>query len=258
MCGIYLSLNPEEPDAPGSRFSQLLRRRGPDSFQVVEYQVQSHGPCSPSNIQETVFITFAASVLSLRGHQLTPQPVSKAHAASLLCWNGEAWRIADTCVAGNDAEIVFALLANAALCDGLNVVNGRCSNVCRAADCLASSLTRVAQAISSIAGPYAFVFFDEFHQRVIFGRDPLGRRSLLRRRTHAGGLIIASVSDRDNLQDWEEVEADGVYVVDLFLPSRFVNSKITGVDHGYFPESRFEVTHIPSVSINNHSWEAKQ
>jgi len=78
----------------------------------------------------------------------------------------------------------------------------------------------VARAIGSISGPFAFVFYDKPNGRVWFGRDCLGRRSLLRHQASVGrdghdGILVASVTDGDRQKGWEEVEADGVYYIDL-------------------------------------------
>lgn len=70
-------------------------------------------------------------------------------------------------------------------------------------------------AFESIAGPYALVYFDATAGRVWFGRDVLGRRSLLYKRYGKGweaGFMVASVGDGDG---WEEVEADGLRFLDL-------------------------------------------
>jgi hypothetical protein len=52
---------------------------------------------------------------------------------------------------------------------------------------------------------------------LFFGRDILGRRSLLRRLTNYGDLIISSVSDGHHDGGWAEIEADGVYCIDLHI-----------------------------------------
>lgn len=78
----------------------------------------------------------------------------------------------------------------------------------------------MARAINKISGPFGLVFYDSLNRRVWFGRDCLGRRSLLRYQESvemegSGGIVIASVTAGDREKGWEEVEADGVYYIDL-------------------------------------------
>lgn len=68
---------------------------------------------------------------------------------------------------------------------------------------------------AGIAGPWACVFFDAVRGRVWFGRDCLGRRSLLelRKGDWKDGVTIASVGDGH--EGWKEVEAEGLRYFDL-------------------------------------------
>ena len=98
----------------------------------------------------------------------------------------------------NDAEQLFRSLVNA-------IMQGN------------GDITRV---INSISGPFAFVFYDKQNGRVWFGRDCLGRRSLLLHhatfdRDGYDGLVVASVTDGHPGKGWEEVEADGLYHIEL-------------------------------------------
>jgi asparagine synthetase B (glutamine-hydrolysing) len=72
----------------------------------------------------------------------------------------------------------------------------------------------VLEVLRGIEGPFAFVYYDAGAGRVFFGRDRLGRRSLLMAPTEGGGLALCSVAGQTE-EGWEEVEADGVYVVTL-------------------------------------------
>lgn len=76
---------------------------------------------------------------------------------------------------------------------------------------------RVQSVLEGIAGPYAFVYFDAVGGRVWFGRDAVGRRSLLCRygERWEDGVVVASVGDGDKGVAWKEVEADGVRFLDL-------------------------------------------
>ncbi|KAK4506574.1 hypothetical protein PRZ48_000306 [Zasmidium cellare] len=80
---------------------------------------------------------------------------------------------------------------------------------------LVYAATTISQAMSQVAGPYAFVFHDAARRRLFFGRDFLGRRSLLRQITRDGDILLSSVTDGATSNSWSEVEADGVYCIDL-------------------------------------------
>lgn len=144
-----------------------------------------------------IHATFHSTVLSLRGKRIAQQPLRHSASGSLLCWNGEAWSIGDQVVSGNDSEKVFIEL--------LLVCGGRESPE--------ASLRAVGAVLSSIRGPYAFVYYDASHEMLYYGRDCLGRRSLLRKDTADGSVVLSSVCDNASGESWTEVEADGIYVV---------------------------------------------
>ena len=126
------------------------------------------------------------------------QPLSTSAVSSVLCWNGEAWKIGDQIVDGNDAEVVFGMLTTSVQSPSKE-----------------KSLQNVIDVFSSIAGPYAFVFYDARHQRVFYGRDALGRRSLVLTRGSHGDFIVSSICDLAAFDQWAEVEANGIYILDL-------------------------------------------
>jgi hypothetical protein len=147
-------------------------------------------------------------VLSLRGSLTVTQPYQDPERKYTLCWNGEAWSINDEPTSGNDTKAIHRLLVDALKPS---------SNFERPPIEPLASARIVAEALSRVAGPYAFVFFDHSRGRLFFGRDFLGRRSLLRRLTNYGELIISSVSDGHSDDGWTEIEADGVYCIDLHI-----------------------------------------
>ncbi|RPB06196.1 hypothetical protein L873DRAFT_1727291 [Choiromyces venosus 120613-1] len=179
MCGILFSITPSTspPRSTSTFLPGLISRRGPDS-------INTH-----STTFENYTLTFASSVLSLRG-KLTPQPLVDAATGSVLCWNGEAWRINATLVSRgvNDGGEVLKLLLSAETPE---------------------------KGFGVIAGPWACVFFDVVRGRVWFGRDCLGRRSLLvlRKGDWKDGVTISSVGDGQ--EGWKEVEAEGLKYFDF-------------------------------------------
>lgn len=146
-----------------------------------------------------------SSVLSLRGSNITSQPYQDAESHCILCWNGEAWSIDGESGIEDDTASVHALL-------------GRTLEDAGRPNCVKDGLTtakNLANALSRVAGPYAFVFFDQGRGRLYFSRDFLGRRSLCWRQSSDGGIVLCSVTDGVSTHKWHEVEADGVYFIDI-------------------------------------------
>ena len=204
MCGIWVSIRSKEQSdtQPSDECACLLQRRGPDS-----QRVHKHHP-----------ITFLSTVLSLRGDDngVHAQPLVDDN-QSVLCWNGEAWKIAGEEVRGNDTEVVFGLFLRAVSSSSSSLLECGGNHTTTAADDRgghdtgqATTIRRFSRAIGTISGPFAFVFYDALHSLLFYGRDCLGRRSLLHRYDDGNNLTICSVCDGD---DFEEI--DGLHVVDL-------------------------------------------
>ncbi|KAL2758792.1 hypothetical protein ACRALDRAFT_1075222 [Sodiomyces alcalophilus JCM 7366] len=184
MCGIHAIVTHDGIPPLSDSLRRCLANRGPDHLGQVETGVNSRqGP--------RLSLAFTSTVLALRGDRVTPQPFHDAATGSVLCWNGEAWKFAGQDVQGNDGEAVFArLLAAAGDADGEAVV----------------------EVLRCIDGPFAFIFFDKPSLRLFYGRDRLGRRSLLVNRD--SGFVLSSVAETAS-PSWLEVEADAIYVLNL-------------------------------------------
>ncbi|CAK7269365.1 hypothetical protein SEPCBS119000_003531 [Sporothrix epigloea] len=205
MCGIHVIIElfkPSEIRSERNGFQKLpqvlrsrLSRRGPDSVDQVEVTTCPREDGLKARLQ------FTSTVLALRGNELKRQPFVEAGADSVpwmaqrvLCWNGEVWRFegAATTTGGNDGQMLYERLTTTK--DPFSVLR-------------------------AVEGPFAFVYYDGPGGQLIYGRDRLGRRSLLQQTTAEGRLTLSSVSDFDAKETpsslWTEVEADGFYVVDL-------------------------------------------
>ncbi|CAK7275119.1 hypothetical protein SEPCBS57363_006517 [Sporothrix epigloea] len=202
MCGIHAVIEPvkandtERQKNGIENFSQdllsRLSRRGPDHLGHVEVTT------CPRKDGSGIRLEFTSSVLALRGDGINEQPFVNTGAGTtaqrVLCWNGEVWRFDGNPVStdGNDGQMLFERLI--ATEDPLSVLR-------------------------TIEGPFAFVYYDGPGGQLAYGRDRLGRRSLLQQTTSEGRLTLTSVSDfsADGRfpSVWTEVEADGVYMVDL-------------------------------------------
>ncbi|GKT48241.1 asparagine synthetase domain-containing protein C4F6.11c [Colletotrichum spaethianum] len=187
MCGIHVVVSRDGFQSLPAATQACLCNRGPDH--LGEVQSQSAPVESGSN---PVFLNFTSTVLALRGDHIIKQPFRDASSGSVLCWNGEAWKIGSAPVEGNDGEAIFALLTAASNRD--------------------ANEDAVLDVLRSIEGPFAFVYYDATACRVYYGRDRLGRRSLLL--NQGEDLRLSSIAESTS-PAWAEVEADGIYVLDL-------------------------------------------
>jgi asparagine synthetase B (glutamine-hydrolysing) len=200
MCGIHVVVS-RKPDVDTtilpSQLKQCLCNRGPDHFGQVTTRLTA---TTPDAVQD-VSLTFTSTVLSLRGDHVTRQPFQDSRTGSVLCWNGEAWQINERPVEGNDGEAIFALLTEASKKWSMTGSNEHILDVFRST--------------KAITGPFAFVYFDGPSETLYFGRDRLGRRSLLICRDETDGSFVLSSIAEACQADWKEVESDGIYSVAL-------------------------------------------
>jgi asparagine synthetase B (glutamine-hydrolysing) len=193
MCGIFCSISRNCFISPDKATKQLLQNRGPDSSGQREIVVDAPP----------------------RENAKAPPALHHADTDSTFCWNGEAWSVGDELVTGNDSQLIFAKFLTAS------------SN-----NAPEDSIRAVITLLTTIRGPYAFVFYDAVHKLVYYGRDCLGRRSLLRKTTLDDTLVLSSVCDNASGDSWTEVEADGIYIVDLNVSlSNTLSSCIGHVPH---------------------------
>jgi asparagine synthetase B (glutamine-hydrolysing) len=208
MCGIFCSLGNDIPVLPNNEICQRLVSRGPDSVNTVQTKYPETTAQEQDTSTRDLHITLHSTVLSLRGSRTVTQPYQDPDGKYTLCWNGEAWSVGGEPTTGNDTEVIHKLLA-----DALKASSSLHTDPMEPI----ASATVVSEALSTVAGPYAFVLFEHSRGRLFFGRDFLGRRSLLKMITEDGDLVISSVSDGKPDDGWTEVVANGVYCVDLHV-----------------------------------------
>ncbi|KAF1832987.1 hypothetical protein BDW02DRAFT_501665 [Decorospora gaudefroyi] len=226
MCGIFFALSRAGYVTPEANTKQLLRNRGPDSIGLHQTCIQTSST-STDKASTPVYASFLSTVLALRGSDIVAQPLTDEATGSVLCWNGEAWSISGNAVNGNDSQLVFTKLLEA--CAGASH----------------TSTDKVVRLLSSIRGPYALVFYDARSKRIYYGRDCLGRRSLLRKFTSDGTLVLSSVCDNASGEAWNEVEADGIYSVYLGL----VDSASDSFRYTHIPHRRADQEDISGLSF---------
>lgn len=190
MCGILFSYRGDTDHRPSFDDHELLRDRGPDRIGQVLVKHTSGS------------FSFVSSVLALRGKSLVAQPLQDPISGSVLCWNGEAWKLDNKLIEQNDARVVFDVLLKTVGSDDSSPVSDGGRDVDEA----------VAQVFSRVSGPYAFIFYHATNRSVYYGRDFLGRRSLLRS-GEGGSITISSVCGGFPARHWAEVEANGIYVI---------------------------------------------
>ncbi|KAK3486125.1 asparagine synthase-domain-containing protein [Neurospora hispaniola] len=212
MCGIHAVFTP-----PGvthivsSDLTRCLCNRGPDYLGQIERRVTSS---TNNDSSECWTLKLTSTVLALRGDHIAKQPLSDPDAdkGSVLCWNGEAWRINGEPVSGNDGEEIWRMLRG---------VEASASVTTTPISMEEEKEKHILDVFRAIEGPFAFVYWHEAGRRVFFGRDRLGRRSLMMKRDErTGEVVLSSVAEGlsggdTNANGWKEVEADGIYVLDL-------------------------------------------
>ncbi|KAE8376534.1 asparagine synthase-domain-containing protein [Aspergillus bertholletiae] len=234
MCGIFFSLSASGPVLPNEETCGLLRNRGPDSLQVqqVERNVNTDQTRSVPSV-----LTFVSTVLSMRGDQVVAQPLVDDTTQSVLCWNGDAWKIAGEPIRGNDTQLIFNLLLQAARLS--------CNSGSSATLDGGSTTQRVVDVISSISGPFSFIFYDAISAKLYFSRDCLGRRSLLQGLDETGAFKICSLCDGTSSTHFDEVGTTGVHMIDFTY--RVMQDS---------PISEADTTHFNPDSIQTLPWES--
>lgn len=192
MCGIHATITTSPDSGLSPELRQSLIDRGPDHLG------QAHREIPWTSSDEQLHLYFTSTVLALRGDHIARQPLEEnVGLGSVLCWNGEAWRINGEPVCGNDGEAVFSMLQ---------------------ASASSSGQTREAQVVDvlrNIEGPFAFVYYDSAARCVYYGRDRLGRRSLLiKRPSEVDSIMLSSIASVPTA-GWEEVSSEGIWSIDL-------------------------------------------
>ena len=193
MCGIFCSVSTQHSSKPDRQTLENLKGRGPDS--IKEHVIVL--PRTPSEILAPgpLVLTFISTVLALRGDYIQVQPLIDEPTGSVLCWNGEAWKLDGRDVFGNDSVQVFDLLLTASKAS--------------------KSHDEILKVLTSIAGPFAFTFFDARSSILYYGRDRLGRRSLMISRDPISPIIISSNSTNSTYASCQEIDAAAVHTLDL-------------------------------------------
>lgn len=193
MCGIFCSINVENAVKPTKHTLAKLKGRGPDSYKEHILRLQAHS--NEGTAIQNITIVFVSTVLALRGDYVQVQPLVDDQTGAVLCWNGEAWKFDDHVVSGNDSIQVLQLLLTASKTP--------------------KPREEVLNVLTQIAGPFAFVYYDAVNSVLYYGRDRLGRRSLMISRSSDSSLIISSNSTNSTYTSCAEIDTATIQFVDL-------------------------------------------
>ncbi|CAH1388564.1 unnamed protein product [Nezara viridula] len=198
MCGIFCNIYRDNVQV--KCYHQLLKNRGPDAFNVTEISLDDNWKGS-----------FAGSTLWTQGLNIKSQPLIHPN-GSILLWNGDKYSDLNASsnfknnITENDSEEVL-----------YNLVNGNISY------------------FEQITGPYAFIFYNSEKNELWFGRDVLGRHSLLWHVSQKS-IILSSVAEPKSCNILKEVPSCGIFKIslttcdisiDLFPWSHMIPKEIT-------------------------------
>eukprot|EP01130_Rhizamoeba_saxonica_P012386 TRINITY_DN5208_c0_g1_i3.p1 TRINITY_DN5208_c0_g1~~TRINITY_DN5208_c0_g1_i3.p1 ORF type:complete len:566 (-),score=130.31 TRINITY_DN5208_c0_g1_i3:151-1848(-) len=170
-----------------AKWEKLLSRRGPDHFERKDIQL------GPSNL------SFLSSVLHLRGNPVQ-QPLSD-NSGNVMLWNGEIFGGIPVDIDQNDGQLLF----------------NRLTQECTTKQDILSTF-------NLIEGPWAMVFYHKLSETIYFGRDPLGRRSLMVSYKNMNFSISTLAVEHDTQFEWIELPTTGLYSIQLpSITSRFIN-----------------------------------
>lgn len=209
MCGIGVLLHCSGIEGEGtvdvdeaekcvksSDLLSALARRGPNAINTVHVD---------RNVQ------LFGAVLHIQGINITAQPLVDDKSGDALLWNGEVF--------GGSLEIPSGSSDTPVVMEHLVRLSLDAKETAMDFDTFASG---VMELLRKIQGPFAFVYYSAAFRRILYGRDPFGRRSLI---ALMWGETVISVSStsyfevESDLFKWEEVPIKGIYSLSVDTPS---------------------------------------
>ena len=159
--------------------SEAVTNRGPNAIN------------STTTLENELWLV--GSVLHIQGPEISKQPYTDAD-GNILLWNGEVFSGLRNFIAGVSDTVQISLLLQKVIKVAIekhNIAHGSAST-----DVLSLSaavLAAVTHCIGDVNGPYAFIYYNKTLQLLIYGRDPWGRRSLLKLKVKSSVFAISSV-----------------------------------------------------------------
>jgi hypothetical protein len=164
----------------------------------IEGAIKRRGPNSTQSTTTADYDDwFIGSVLHIQGSDMITQPFID-ESCNIVAWNGEVFSGITNFISGiSDTTQISALFDE-------SIRNALCQFDLKHFDDLKqrelmslSALQAVTQSISDVNGPYAFIYYHKLLQLLIYGRDPLGRRSLLQYNCIGFPIALSSVWPSD-------------------------------------------------------------
>jgi len=158
-----------------SEWRNCLQRRGPDAVNQIDM------------ISDFSQMSLIGSILHIRGALPIPQPLSIG--SDLLLFNGEIFNGID-CEDQNDTLVLAQLLS-------------RCN-----------SEPEILSVMEKIHGPWAFVYWKDSLKTLFFGRDRMGRRSMLY--SYQNNMFsLSSVPVKESVFRWKDLPTTGIFSLNL-------------------------------------------
>lgn len=187
MCGISCTLLRKDNavrDQTRESHQDLIKNRGPDGFSEIEIEML----CDWRG-------KFAGSTLWTQGSYVLKQPLIAPN-GSVFLWNGDKYSDLST----NDAED--------------NQENENDSE-----EVFSRILSHGVSYLTSICGPYSFIYYDMTEKELWFGRDVLGRHSLLWGITQNAINLSSVGSSIQSNYKFTEVPSCGLFKIALSVSS---------------------------------------
>ncbi|KAJ3029491.1 UNVERIFIED_CONTAM: Asparagine synthetase domain-containing protein 1 [Siphonaria sp. JEL0065] len=154
-----LRLTPSNVSNLWDHLTMMVARRGPDAQKTVNFTI----PITTAATKPLVASLFT-SVLHLRGMDTVAQPLTDPESGSLFCWNGELFN-EEAGLQVDEKTSDTTVLFN-------SIFQKPSSPVVSFKESLLSTL-------STVRGPWAILIYHAPTSTLYFGRDVLGRRSLV-------------------------------------------------------------------------------
>lgn len=238
MCGISAILGSVDKVV-----NDLLSKRGPDSLKTIKIETTSfqltltasvlhmRGSSSSSTSSSSSYnlglgsssskVEPCSTLEEPVNSNVTIQPLTDSKTGNIFLWNGELYLFDDKPLPNhiNDTQFLFDILNTALTTNSTNTKDS--SNLDSSkidATNLDSSNLDVANTILGVMekcqGPWSFIFYHAQSQSLLFGRDFIGRRSLLYSIDGPNQFSLCSVSTRTE-NNWIELAPSGIYYMAL-------------------------------------------
>ena len=164
----------------------------------IEGAIKRRGPNSTESTTTTDYDDwFIGSVLHIQGSDMIKQPFID-EGGNILAWNGEVFSGITRFIPGISDTTQISALFDESIRSALSQFDCRNFGDLKQREMMSlCALQAVTQSISDVNGPYAFIYYHKLLQLLIYGRDPLGRRSLLQYNCIGFPIALSSVWPSD-------------------------------------------------------------